>query len=195
MNVFEEIYRKNGWNGRESRSGPGSGTESTAKLAAFLPEFCQDAELESVLDVGCGDGFWMPNLPGYVGVDVSPYAIGAAESRHPGRDYRVLDAVREELPRGFDLVIVRDVIQHLPLADGKALVENARASGRLLLCSTYINGRNRDIAPGECYTPDMQADPFNLGPWLEIEPDGWGWADRTWEQDATKRLALWGTWE
>lgn len=164
MDVFETIYRSNRWNGVESLSGPGSGLAATSHLPATLRKIVGDFDVRSVLDIGCGDGFWMPDLPGYVGIDVSPTAIAAARARHPDRTYLLADARDDRLPSA-DLVIIRDAIQHLPLADGQRLIGNVRASGSwLLLASTYVGGDNVDIAPGDAYSPDLEQPPFDLGP-------------------------------
>src|SRR6266545_3716429 len=48
--VFTSIYRRNAWNGRETRSGPGSGTEATAALREWLPEVLEELGVGSVLD-------------------------------------------------------------------------------------------------------------------------------------------------
>lgn len=69
--VFDRIYRTNGWAGQESLSGPGSGASATWRTAQAVQELVARLGARSVLDVGCGDCAWMPELPGYVGVDVS----------------------------------------------------------------------------------------------------------------------------
>ena len=82
MNVFEDIYRINAWNGVESKSGPGSGPVATAHVAAAIVELVDELGARSVLDAACGDGYWMPDLPGYTGIDIAPEAIRIAQRRH-----------------------------------------------------------------------------------------------------------------
>lgn len=171
MNVFEEIYEKNSWGGSESRSGPGAGSIAVRQLAPQLIALVSELGVESVLDVGCGDGFWMPPLPGYIGIDVSTKALAMSAERHPDRTYLLDDG--GPYPR-CDLVIVRCVIQHLSFADARHLLDRVRESGATwLLATTYAIADNIDITTGTGYWPDMTAEPFNLGePIRSIEDKG-----------------------
>lgn len=191
MTVFSEIYRRNRWNGIESRSGPGSGSAPTARVGAAIEELAFRLNVQSVLDVGCGDGFWMPELPGYVGIDVAPEAIELAQANHPDRAYLVA-AAGDIRPGQFDLVIVRDAIQHLSFVDGLAMLEGIRQTGASwLLASTYVAGDNVDIVTGDCYSPDLEAAPFALGPPVELIPDGYGYEHPGEVRDPRKHLGLW----
>lgn len=191
MNVFSRIYRANAWNGVESLSGPGSGSAATGPVATALRELVAELGITSVLDAACGDGWWMPDLPGYVGVDVAPEAIRRSRRRHPNRLYRVGDFATMPLPR-FDLVIVRDVLQHLSLAHGAAAIDALRRTGsRWLLASTYTGGANVDIADGDCYAPDLEAAPFDLGPPARRIFDGYAYHEGGGVRDERKHLALW----
>jgi SAM-dependent methyltransferase len=170
--VFSRIYRGNRWNGSDSHSGPGSSLVATRVLREVLPKILVDLGITSVCDAGCGDGAWMPDLPGYVGIDVAPEAIRLARRRHPGRDYRVLDFVTEQ-PPARDAVICRDALQHLPLEDGLAALDNFRRSGaRYLLANTHRGGFNVDIRAGRWYEIDLEAPPFDLAPPITTLADG-----------------------
>ena len=185
--VFDRIYRENLWNGVESRSGPGSGPVATRRVALALRALVDEGDIASVLDVGCGDGYWMPGLPGYVGFDASREALRIARRRHPHRNYTSVWP-----DRSFDLVICRDVMQHLPLADGVELLERIRATGsRRLLASTYVGGENVDIAPGEAYSPDLTAPPFDLPEPDAAIFDGYHYHETPEIRDDRKYLALW----
>lgn len=191
MNVFERIYRENLWNGVESRSGPGSGPTATAKVAPAIEAIVDELGVRSVLDVACGDGYWMPDLPGYLGIDVAPDAIRRARRRHPERRYRVADVRTASLP-AFDLVIVRDVIQHHSLVDGAAILAAIlRTGSSWLLASTYVGGENVDIETGDCYSPDLEQPPFSLGTPDRLIPDGYGYGDADEVRDPRKHLGLW----
>ena len=67
--VVSRIYQRNEWNGGETRSGPGSGADSTRLLVPALLQVVHWLGVHSVLDVGCGEGWWQPDLPGYVGLE------------------------------------------------------------------------------------------------------------------------------
>jgi SAM-dependent methyltransferase len=172
--VFESIYRRNSWSGTETRSGPGSTLGATERLQRILPELMQGLGARSILDASCGEGYWMPELPGYVGVDISMTALLAAKERHPDRRYLRQDICTDELPM-VDLVFCRDALQHLSLAEGLVALRNFRLTGATwFMCSTHEGGLNVDISAGGYYEPDMQAPPFSLGtPWMMVEDGFW----------------------
>lgn len=192
--VFDGIYAANGWNGTESRSGPGSGQAATARLRVALPVLVSSLGASVVVDVGCGDGYWMPDLPGYVGCDVSAEAVALAQRRHPDRAY-VVGGLRDvQLEPGLRSVLVfsRDAMQHLPLDEVLEVIVAAHDVGaRWLLASTYIGGVNRQIAAGDYFEPDLMAAPFLLGRPDRIIPDGYGYHDPDEVRDPRKYLALW----
>lgn len=187
VSVFDRIYRDNLWRGAESRSGPGSGFAATTNIASALVTLVAELAVTSVLDVGCGDGLWMPDLPGYVGIDVSEEALRLARRNHPDRQYEPWSE-----PGRFDLVIVRDAIQHLPLAEGVALLEAVSLSGSAwLLASTYHGGDNIDITSGDSYSPDLEVAPFSLGQPERVIFDGYTYHDASAVRDPRKHLGLW----
>lgn len=188
--TFDGIYVRNGWNGIETGSGPGSHVIPTSHVARRLVEWVAELDIRTVLDVGCGEGSWQPDLPGYVGLDVSAVAIERARRRHPSRAYRVgqWDAMHDRA----DLVILRDVVQHLPLVSGAALVHAIAESGSAwLLASTYADGTNVDVRAGDCFNPDMCAPPFGLDAPFRIVPDGWSYHEPGVVRDPSKFMGLW----
>jgi len=172
VETFDRIYRDGSWGGRGC--GPGSEHAATALLERVLPELVAGVEAWSVLDAACGDGSWMPVLPvhRYVGVDVVPAAVEAAREAHPFRTYLVGDIRSDPLPR-VDLVICRDAMMHMPLEDGLAALANLRRTGATwLVLTSFAEGRNEDVAPGDFYHINLEAAPFALGkPWTVIEDD------------------------
>jgi SAM-dependent methyltransferase len=70
----------------------------------------------SVLEVGCGDGYFLGGLPSTierkVGVDLSEKAIAFAKAFHPDCEFHVQDAA--EMDEKFDLVAAIEVIEHIP---------------------------------------------------------------------------------
>lgn len=190
MTVFSRIYQRNEWNGVETRSGPGSGDAATRSLGVLLDFLVGYIGVRSVVDAACGEGYWQPPLPGYVGLDIAPEAIERARLLHPDREYRVHD-VRKGCPKA-DLVICRDAIQHLSLADGRAVVNAIRHSGsRWFLGSTYIGGENVAIRTGDFYCPDLEQRPFGLPPAFLYARDGYDYNDGSRVRDPRKMLGLW----
>lgn len=189
--IFQTIYRENRWNGIESRSGPGSGPVATRHVADAILGLVDELGVRSVLDAACGDGYWMPDLPGYTGVDVAPEAVRIARRRHPDRRYLVGSVAQIRLPR-VDLVIFRDAMQHLSLRDGMAALAGIVEAGpRWLLASTYVGGENVDIVTGDAYSPDLSAPPFDLGQPMRLIFDGYTYHDPDAVRDERKHLGLW----
>lgn len=188
--TFERIYRANAWNGVETRSGPGSGSAATRHLRVQLLELVAELGVSSVVDAACGEGYWQPELPGYLGLDVAPEAIERARALHPEREYRVHD-VRRGCPAA-DLVICRDAIQHLSYRDGLAVLGAIRASGsRWLLASTYVGGANHNVPSGGFYSPNLEAPPFDMPPASRLYHDGYSYDSGLTLRDGTKMLGLW----
>jgi SAM-dependent methyltransferase len=149
--------------------------------------------VRSVVDAACGDGYWMPDLPGYTGIDVSAEAIELAQRRHPERRYLVGSLATVRIPTA-DLVIFRDALQHLSLNDGTAALARIIESGpRFLLASTYIGGLNEDITTGDAYSPDLMGQPFNLGEPDRMIFDGYHYHEHGTDavRDPRKHLGLW----
>jgi len=125
-----------------------------------------------VLDVACGVGYGAPILHGagarrYIGVDISPEAIGVAEERYrcsPGVSFRVGDACRLSGigDASIDVAISFETIEHL--AEPGYFLANLRrvlAPGGLLIISTPNRTLsnplgNLDSAPGN---------PFHIREW------------------------------
>jgi SAM-dependent methyltransferase len=84
-----------------------------------VAESVLDRSLETILDVGCGEGRWQPVLrelrpeATYLGIDSSEYAVerfGAERNLMRG-SFQDLDAFAFDEP--FDLVICSDVLHYL----------------------------------------------------------------------------------
>lgn len=170
VGVFDRIYSENEWGGQGC--GPGSKFEATALLRRILPELVRGVVAHSVLDAACGDGAWMPELPGYVGMDIVPAAIDAARKNHPDRTYLLGDIRRDWLPL-VDMVICRDAMMHMHLKNGLETLDHLQGTGATwLVATTFENGVNEPIETGGFYHINLEAEPFRLGrPWMVIEDD------------------------
>ncbi|HVS61137.1 MAG TPA: hypothetical protein VHE82_10645 [Gemmatimonadaceae bacterium] len=110
---FERSYSTNLWSDPESRSGVGSGLDSTRVLRAELPMALRQLEARVLLDVPCGDFAWMEHvdLSGieYIGGDIVPSIIEENQRLHAGESRRFarLDLTRDILPDA-DVLLCRD---------------------------------------------------------------------------------------
>ena len=179
---FEEIYRKQSWgNPRESLSGSGSSLDKTQAIRASLPGLLSDLDVKSLLDVPCGDFYWMQAVDlgqvRYLGGDIVPDVIRTNALRYASahRRFFEVDLVRDPLPQA-DLVLCRDCLVHLSHGDALAALANIRKSGsRYLLATTFpAVTRNRDILTGNWRPINLCAAPFEMKqPLLTIhEHDG-----------------------
>lgn len=100
-----------------------------------------DLRAETILDVGCGEGFTLIRLKNKgiggqaEGVDYSPEAIALGNKIHPSLNLRQGDVYALPYPdNSFDLVICTEVLEHLQYPE-KALREIKRVSKRYCLFS------------------------------------------------------------
>lgn len=186
---FDEIYRANVWNGTETPAGPGSTLAATEHLREALPRLIADMAIGSVLDAGCSESWWMPDLPGYIGVDIVQGAIDRARELHPDREFVVADITADDLPR-CEAVVIRDALQHLSLRDGLTALQNFRRSGaKWLLASSHEGETNTDVPSGSYFPCNLEAAPFWLG------PPRWSISDGMWASGVRFPRKIFGLWE
>jgi 2-polyprenyl-3-methyl-5-hydroxy-6-metoxy-1,4-benzoquinol methylase len=108
-----------------------------------------------VVDVGCGNGYYLSRLAArnpdkaFIGVDVSAELIAYAQQRHraPGLRFEQRDFLRAGAP-DCDAIILRFVLQHLP--DLESVLRHAakalRPNGKLIVIDP-------DFAASSCFPP------------------------------------------
>ena len=156
-----------------------------------MPTLIAELEVESVLDVPCGDFNWMSHVvsqcPGleYTDYDIVPQLVSDAQSNFgaPNVRFEHRDVIKDPLPT-VDLIICRDFLIHMSFRDAKAVIENFKKSGsKWLLANTYRGiQRNADISTGRWRFIDLEKHPYDLPPpTLRIEED----------EAEGKQIALW----
>jgi SAM-dependent methyltransferase len=167
--IFSDYARSNKWGDKDSVSGKGSNLEATAEVRRILPELLRNLGATSILDVPCGDFFWMQHVDltgiDYLGGDIVPDLIEANHRAHarPGVDFQVVDLISGPVPKA-DVIFVRDCLVHLSHYHVRAALANiARSGGTWLLTTTFPDTpSNADIATGEWRAIDLTKPPFNL---------------------------------
>lgn len=178
-------------------------TERVRKLIDYtISKF----NIESFSDAPCGDCAWQTHLNNfahinYTGMDIVPELILGNSKKHAkfkNARFINLDLVLDELPES-DIYMVRDVIQHLSLDDGVALIKNVEKTGAKYLISNFHNLKrtgealeNRNIEAGRFYPNNAMLPPFNFpNPLYYILDMHDGYYDREGDGMGIKLAAVW----
>lgn len=166
-NVFVKIYKRNKW---KYGSGEGSLVIHTNGYVTFLENFMQEHQVRSVVDMGCGDWQFSRNIhwgnARYHGFDVVPSVI-EENTRNFSSDtieFQLYSGNPAELPSA-DLLIVKDVLQHLP---NRTIFQFIAVLSRFkyTLITNCVNPRgrtrNRNVWTGGFRYLDLRLPPFNL---------------------------------
>lgn len=194
--VFTRIYVKRKWHLIEGTvSGSGSTLAATETVRAVLPELLREFKIRSMLDIPCGDFFWMKELEfgqtGYIGADIVGPMVEENRRRFArnGRTFLVADLIRDALPQS-ELVLCRDCLIHLSNEDALKAIRNVKRSGaRYFLTTTYAETpSNQPILTGRFRPVNLERPPFGLPSPLRLinencPADGGKWKD--------KSLGLW----
>ena len=86
-------------------------------LVRALAEARTDVRGRTVLDIGCGTGFWTEFYTSrgavYTGVDIAETSVQRLRGRFPGATFLHADVSEADLPGTYDIVNVFDVLYHI----------------------------------------------------------------------------------
>ncbi len=194
--VFAAIHASNSWGSSETVSGPGSEQEATRPIRRRLPRLINSLGVRILLDAPCGDMNWISrvdlDLDHYYGVDVVRTIVedNRASFGNSLRTFLTLDVRSDPLP-SVDLAICRDLLVHLPLADGLRALKNLWQVAPYVLTTHYPRQfRNIDCQMGDWRPLNLVKAPFSLTPPILELTDG---PDQPSHDDYGKTLALWAT--
>ncbi|CAF1070705.1 unnamed protein product [Rotaria sordida] len=165
---FDTIFKTGRWNKIGSRSGGGSSLEGAYDWLRHLRTLFEHYSIRSMADIPCGDTYWQFSLREintieelYFGGDISLSVVQQNQKLYKFKHYNKLfqywDLVNCPTPtytyknstheingNQFDLIIVRDALQHMHIRNGLKAVRNAIMSGaKFFALSTYPpNGKS-----------------------------------------------------
>jgi len=166
LNVFDDIYTNSRWG---YKSGPGSDPEQAKVWIDLVNSFLSKTDIRTIIDVGCGD--WRLgqkyNLENkvYIGVDISETILNETKKYSTDNiafihgDFEFLDI------EPVDLIIIKDVLQHLPNSKIINIVNKIKNNAKYaLFCDMYVRVNHRelnsDIPMGRARPIDLSSRPF-----------------------------------
>lgn len=180
--VFTDIYLKNSWGCKESRSGPSASLERTTALRTALPGLFSELGIQSILDCGCGDWNWMRqvDLTGiqYLGCDIIQPLVQTLQETFsaPTVNFQVLNLLQDP-PDTADLWLARDLCCLFSSEDIWKFFQQFLDSESNYLAITSIENEEQyqETLTGSWIPLNLRAAPFSMPPpMLELE-DGEQW--------------------
>lgn len=172
---FSNIYKKGLWDGKgQSRSGAGSTLEATHNIREVLPVLLKEVDATALVDLGCGDFFWMKEVPlpcKYIGLDIVTEVIEENQQKYTteSRAFYHHNAVEDQLPDESDVVLCREVLFHLSFEDGIKLIEQVvNSNARYFFTTTSVElENNKDIRTGQFRNINLLLPPYNFPPFIK----------------------------
>tara|TARA_R110001606_G_scaffold208881_3_gene356300 strand:- start:893 stop:1507 length:615 start_codon:yes stop_codon:yes gene_type:complete len=179
---FTKIYDKSVWGKNwkgKGGSGKGDGTTPDSKwYINLIINFIKKNNIKTVCDLGCGDWKASRFIPweelgvNYTGVDVVQSVVDSNNNEYSSDNVGFIHCdISNEAFKGYDLVLIKDVLQHFKDEDILKICDN------LILNNSYVistngykfgrspeknNWTNRDINNKYSYHPlDINKEPFN----------------------------------
>jgi SAM-dependent methyltransferase len=169
--TFNRVYTEGIW-GRDAAgngtSGSGSTLEITREYRAYVEDFIKKHNVKSIVDAGCGDWRFSSAMDwgeaSYLGVDIASDVIAAVRKKHEkGKITFQVGDITEELPAA-DLLISKDVLQHLSNSLVHKFIRNNLRKGKYkwVILTNDRGSENLDTQPGGYRTIDLAAPPFEV---------------------------------
>lgn len=183
--VFHEAYENNLWRDADSRSGTGSNLVQTQVIRQRIPELLKQYRIRTMLDVPCGDYFWMKEIKNelkatldlYKGADIVEALVRENNQRYGDEktQFQVLDMTKDDLPK-VDLIFSRDCFIHLSYKQIVAALRQFKKSGAAyLLTNTYTKDRpNKNTPDNYIYgrALNLESFPFHFPRPLQVINEG-----------------------
>jgi len=185
--AFENIYRRGDWinSSGGTESGPGSSLECSKQYLTFLTQFVRNNNVVSVLDIGCGDFNLMRHFDftgiKYLGIDLVDFVIESNRIKHQSENvqFQCVDILNDVIDVSrYDLVVIKDVFQHLDNTTISRLLNKLKDANCILITNDYTT-QNCDCSIGGYRPVNLCIDPFNLQGSFVFEWDSCGFYKKT----------------
>lgn len=166
--VFEKIYSSNSWkDSYGTSSGPGSAIECSYEYIIFLQNYVKQNRIISILDLGCGDfnlmrHFNFENVE-YLGLDIVTNVIDYNKKYYSKNNVKFNESniITFSTSNVYDLVILKEVLQHLSNDNIIKLLNNITYAKKILIVND-IAEENVDCINGGYRPINLNKHPFNL---------------------------------
>ena len=168
-NKFTNVYQKNLFKGKESRSGEGSNMIQTTIIRKEIPLLIKELKIKFLIDAPCGDFFWMRDIElpvkRYLGVDIVKDIVENNEIKYGNKQiiFNELNIIEDVMPMA-DMILCRDCLVHLSFKQGIQVIKNFKKScSKYLLITTFVNRlSNNDLGKGFWRTINIERPPFSF---------------------------------
>ena len=162
-NYFKNTLENKGY------TNSGSNLIQTEALRKEIPKIIEKYKIKSILDIPCGDFYWMKELDfkdiNYIGADIVPDLINKnnKEFTKNNINFKIIDLTSDGLPYS-DLIFCRDCLVHLSFEDiFKALKNIKKSKSKYFMNTNFLNkDNNHNIATGSWRTINLCKPPFNF---------------------------------
>ena len=180
---FTKIYDDNGW--KEMGSGFGSLAKNTEIYRLFLQKYLHENNIQSVVDIGCGDWQFSKLIDWsaiqYTGFDIVKSVVEKNQKQFSASNITFIhgNPLNLDLPEA-DLLICKDVLQHLPNEEISSLLPQFSKFKHCLITNDVdpvsLTSNNPNIPSGSYRPIDLTKPPFNLSgkkilTYISYEPD------------------------
>jgi 2-polyprenyl-3-methyl-5-hydroxy-6-metoxy-1,4-benzoquinol methylase len=165
--VFTDIYEQKVWG---DGSGGGSVPELLGPYIQMVEDLLTATRARNVMDIGCGDGVLAAAIDWgsarYDGIEVVESVAKQAQRRRRSKSliFRVDVLTDVDVWRYVrsDIIIIKEVLQHLDIDSIARLLDNLCKFPLILHCSAVAGIVNSQIPMGGTRTVDLRLPPFNL---------------------------------
>ena len=179
--VFTSIFKSKHWVQKNdslkiintSVSGHGSNTETlqSKNLINCMIKFIDKFNINSILDIPCGDFLWMNQLMKirpeitYQGVDIVNQIIKNNKNKyiHKNIEFKCEDILSFKTDKKFDLLMMRDFFIHITNSEIQIILDKMKKWNINYFASeSYPVEKNFDVLIGKHRKINLTINPFNL---------------------------------